>query len=74
VFGLTKIFADEDGRVPSWLVVVLNAVFAGVWRSYDLGFKRVCGDGERTEGLVDGDDPENEIGGREKGGMIRLDV
>ena len=48
VFMLNRVFSDERGRSPAWLVRLLGAVFAGIWITYDGFLKRVFGDGERT--------------------------
>ena len=48
VFGMEKAFADKRGKSPAWLVELLGAVFKAVWASYDVFFKRLFGDGERT--------------------------
>ncbi|KAJ5104164.1 hypothetical protein N7532_004693 [Penicillium argentinense] len=48
LLGLSKRCAGPDGRSPPWLVSLSNLVFAGLWNSYDLFFRRVFGDGERT--------------------------
>ncbi|KAJ5754080.1 uncharacterized protein N7511_008233 [Penicillium nucicola] len=45
---LSKIFAGSDGRSPKWLVALSNAIFSGMWMSYDCFLARVFGDGERT--------------------------
>ncbi|CAI6341712.1 unnamed protein product [Periconia digitata] len=50
---LGKKFADPQGRVPGWLGLLLGWVFQAMWISYDVAFRRVFGDGERTEGLDD---------------------
>lgn len=50
VFSLNKVFADERGRSPAWLRRVQNAIFTGIWISYDAVFHRTFGDGERTQG------------------------
>ncbi|PVH95711.1 hypothetical protein DM02DRAFT_570753, partial [Periconia macrospinosa] len=50
---LGKRVADEHGRMPGWLGVVMGWLFRGMWVCYDVGFKGVFGDGERTEGLDD---------------------
>ena len=42
-------FSDDDGRSPEWLRKIAEAVFSGVWMSYDNFFKRSFGDGERTQ-------------------------
>ncbi|KAK5164108.1 uncharacterized protein LTR77_010199 [Saxophila tyrrhenica] len=63
IFALGKMFADDKGRIPTWLRSLLGAIFKAVWLSYDYFFKQVFGDGERTltdggndEGDGDGDD------------------
>lgn len=48
LFALCKRLAGPDGRSPSWLLSLLNLIFAAMWKSYDYVFKRVFGDGERT--------------------------
>ncbi|KAL8654137.1 MAG: hypothetical protein Q9210_001683, partial [Variospora velana] len=48
VFMLNRLYGDEQGRSPPWLVRLLGSVFAGVWTSYDGWMKGVFGDGERT--------------------------
>lgn len=53
VFALQKLFSDEKGKSPAWLVALTGALFKGVWASYDGYFKGLFGDGERT---VEGDD------------------
>ena len=49
LFGLFNMFDDEHGRAPAWLVRLASAIFATVWVSYDKVFKKMFGDGERTE-------------------------
>jgi hypothetical protein len=73
VIGLSRLLSDEDGRVPGWWVAVMTVVFKGVWGSYDVVFKRVFGDGERTVYDDKGDD-EKRIGMRFgcKRGRVRL--
>ncbi|KAJ5305926.1 hypothetical protein PENANT_c015G09754 [Penicillium antarcticum] len=46
--ALSKIFAGSDGRSPQWLVALSNAIFSGMWNSYDCFFARIFGDGERS--------------------------
>jgi hypothetical protein len=46
--GLSRMLADEEGRVPGWLAKAMRILFQMVWGSYDIGFKKVFGDGERT--------------------------
>ncbi|KAL8713605.1 MAG: hypothetical protein Q9220_002467 [cf. Caloplaca sp. 1 TL-2023] len=48
LFALTRLFSDDEGKSPAWLVRLLGAVFAGVWISYDGWMKGIFGDGERT--------------------------
>jgi len=52
--GLGKVFAGKDGRIPSWLAKLIGILFTLMWCTYDRGFKRVFGDGERTEYKEDG--------------------
>jgi hypothetical protein len=58
VFGVSKLLADGDGRVPAWWVAVMTLVFKCVWGSYDAVFKGVFGDGERT--IYDDGEEEDE--------------
>lgn len=48
VFMMSRMFSDEGGRSPPWLVRLLGSVFVGIWATYDLVLKPVFGDGERT--------------------------
>ena len=66
VFGLNSRLADRKGRAPAWLVAVTEAIFRGMWMSYDGFFYRLFGDGERTA-YHDNDDGW-EGGDMEKGG------
>ncbi|KAH9825382.1 gamma-glutamylcyclotransferase [Teratosphaeria destructans] len=59
IFGMNKIFADDNGVVPVWLRELLAAVFKGIWASYDNFFRTMFGDGERTIG--DGADETSNI-------------
>lgn len=59
LFTLAKLLADERGRSPAWLTSLLNIYFNACWMSYDLVFKRIFGDGERTIGNED--DGEEEL-------------
>ena len=47
---LTNRFADETGKLPPWLVRIVSGGFNLMWMSYDGIFKKIFGDGERTEG------------------------
>lgn len=40
--------ADSDGRSPEWIMRVQDMVFRIMWTSYDRGFRKIFGDGERT--------------------------
>jgi hypothetical protein len=55
LFGLSRVFADKRGKVPSWIAGVLASVFKAAWWSYDTVFYPVFGDGERTIGDDDED-------------------
>ncbi|EFR03559.1 GliK protein [Nannizzia gypsea CBS 118893] len=45
---LNAIFANEDGRAPQWLATLQRYIYSGSWITYDLVFKHIFGDGERT--------------------------
>lgn len=49
IFAASRLFADDKGRLPKWMIVITAAVFASVWASYDNVFKSLFGDGERTQ-------------------------
>lgn len=57
VMGVGQALADKKGKMPSWMVPISGALFKGVWKSYDIFYKSVFGDGERTinQGIDDGD-------------------
>lgn len=48
VFGLQKICADKNGKVPAWLAHIMGTLFRCVWAAYDSVLKDTFGDGERT--------------------------
>jgi hypothetical protein len=51
---LAIMLADKDGKWPAWIIVV-GAVWSNlIWMAYDAIFKRLFGDGERTEEDEDG--------------------
>jgi hypothetical protein len=50
VFALGRKFSDEKGRAPGWLAKLSAMVFSGMWTSYDMVFKPMFGEGERTVG------------------------
>lgn len=58
VMGPGRLLADKEGRVPEWYARAMGLLFEVMWRSYDFGFKRFWGDGERTVGEVE----DEEIG------------
>jgi len=61
LIGLGKVAADKDGKYPGWLVKITGLVFGAVWTSYDVVFKGVFGDGERTIGDSDDDEKSDMI-------------
>lgn len=69
IIGMEKALADKKGRSPAWLVELLGAVFKAVWASYDLFFKGLFGDGERT---IEGNEGD-EDGERGPNGYMSLD-
>lgn len=48
LFTSGKMFVDEHGMFPLWLAKLSAAIFAACWTSYDIFFKPMFGDGERT--------------------------
>ncbi len=48
LFAGHRLFADKEGRSPKWFVKLSEALFMAVWTSYDVFFKKIFGDGERT--------------------------
>jgi len=48
LFGLGKSLADEGGKIPAWLAKLYAILFWALWLSYDVVFKPLYGDGERT--------------------------
>ncbi|KAL7900337.1 hypothetical protein HDV63DRAFT_310085 [Trichoderma sp. SZMC 28014] len=48
MMSMTRILADENGRVPRWCASIISGSFSVMWYSYDKVFKRIFGDGERT--------------------------
>jgi hypothetical protein len=63
MFAASKLFVDDKGRLPPWMIAVSTAVFRGVWGSYDGFFRGIFGDGERTQ--------EREREGDEEGNLAR---
>ncbi|CZT49820.1 uncharacterized protein RSE6_10712 [Rhynchosporium secalis] len=64
LFGLGKLTADKDGKIPGWLAGLIGGFTTVVWWNYDTVLKRTCGDGERTIGDDGGEDEDEERGGR----------
>jgi hypothetical protein len=50
LFGISRLVADKDGRVPKWVIPISEAIFGGMWWTYDRVYKGMFGDGERTQG------------------------
>ncbi|KAI1497213.1 hypothetical protein F5X99DRAFT_413304 [Biscogniauxia marginata] len=74
VLVLSRVLTDENGNVPPRLAVAATVVLNLVWAAYDVVFKPVFGDGERTvdededvegawAGAVDEGGPEKSGGG-----------
>ncbi|KAK0119298.1 hypothetical protein ONS96_012356 [Cadophora gregata f. sp. sojae] len=60
LFGLGKVFADDEGKIPGWLASAMGVFMKVLWAYYDLVLKKTCGDGERTIG----EDGDEEGGGK----------
>jgi hypothetical protein len=71
LFGLAKTAADEEGKIPKWLIQIQGVVFRLLWASYDNVYKKAFGDGERTMNERDEEEAGVETQWREKG--IQLD-
>lgn len=48
MMGFGRLLADKDGRSLRWLGFVTTVYMNLVWKAYDVLFKPVFGDGERT--------------------------
>jgi hypothetical protein len=48
VFGLRRTVSDPRGKPPPWFMALSAMLFKGMWGSYDLVWRRLFGDGERT--------------------------
>ncbi|RFU80465.1 gliotoxin biosynthesis [Trichoderma arundinaceum] len=46
---VTRVLADERGKVPRWCASIISGSFGIMWYSYDKVFRTIFGDGERTE-------------------------
>lgn len=71
VFMLNRMFADDKGRAPAWLVFFTGAIFKGVWISYDGFFFGLFGDGERT--IYDEEEGEGDDCHGRKSSTMNLD-
>lgn len=54
-FTMTSVLADKTGKLPAWLARGVALMFNFMWIFYDVAFKPVFGDGERTEGDISSD-------------------
>ncbi|KAE8368841.1 hypothetical protein BDV27DRAFT_121753 [Aspergillus caelatus] len=45
---LSRILAGPDGRSPQWLMKLSNIIITAMWGSYEIIFRPLFGDGERT--------------------------
>lgn len=58
---LSGSFADENGRIPKSLGLVITVLFNMAWISYDYVYKPAFGDGERTQGEEDEEKQETKM-------------
>ncbi len=49
MFTVRSLMTNDDGRVPLWFALTVGALINLVWMSYDMVFKPIFGDGERTQ-------------------------
>ncbi|KAG9231535.1 hypothetical protein BJ875DRAFT_353349, partial [Amylocarpus encephaloides] len=56
LFGLGRVLADKDGKIPDWMATLMGFFFKVLWTTYDKIFKPMFGDGERT--ISKGEDDE----------------
>lgn len=68
-----KTLADDEGKIPKWFASIMELAFKSMWASYDGGFKKVFGDGERTIGDRE-DDEEHGIGRWDEKGEGRIRI
>ncbi|GAO13198.1 uncharacterized protein UV8b_03609 [Ustilaginoidea virens] len=52
VMPRSRLLDEDTGKLPSWLARGVAIMFKAMWMSYDMVFKPVFGDGERTEGDI----------------------
>ncbi|KAM3079209.1 hypothetical protein ACMFMF_004134 [Clarireedia jacksonii] len=72
IFGLGKIFADKDGKIPAWLAQLMGDLFRITWKAYDGVLKDTFGDGERTVKEKDGGEDSGLERKRDEKKMIQL--
>ena len=48
VFGLRRTVSDPRGKPPAWFTALSTLLFKAMWGSYDLVWRRLFGEGERT--------------------------
>ena len=70
LFGMARSTADDEGKIPKWLVKIQGAVFRALWASYDTVYKNAFGDGERTMGEEDDEEAVIQTPWREKGILL----
>ncbi|KAI1277069.1 hypothetical protein F5Y07DRAFT_363997 [Xylaria sp. FL0933] len=66
LLGLSKVLADDLGRVPVWLGLGTNAWMNLLWGVYDVFYKPLFGDGERTMSDDEDQDEEEQVSTRSK--------
>ena len=64
VLKVTKLVADDKGKIPGWMAGGMAVMMHFVWVSYDWVFKPVFGEGERTVHDDDDDDDDDHKGGK----------
>lgn len=70
IFQMERGFADKKGKSPAWITELMGAVFKAMWASYDVFFKGLFGDGERT---IKGDEDDRDGDGERSSTDIGLD-
>ncbi|KAI0429279.1 hypothetical protein F5Y09DRAFT_262493 [Xylaria sp. FL1042] len=73
LIGLSRVLADDVGRVPAWLGVGTNVWMNLLWGVYDVLYKPLFGDGERTMS-EDDEDSDDEKVSRKKRRRISIRV
>ncbi len=65
IIAISSLVTGEGGRVPLWFALTMGAFFNLIWMCYDVVFKPIFGDGERTQET--GDDSTTGVGDRKRG-------